>query len=122
MKRVHKLENPTASAEKLTQSVLQVTDMLGMYQAELARILHLTCPVVGNLANGRQTLIPDTVPWRQAELFVSLYDRLHSRFEGDEVAIYHCLRVHNSVLNGIPLQLLVDELQLEHVLKHFSGS
>ena len=36
---VFKITNPSPSERKLSQSVIQVTEMLGMYHAELARIL-----------------------------------------------------------------------------------
>ena len=115
---MHRLINPTESAKKLTQSVIQVTDMLGMYQAELARILHVNCSDIGHLANGKQFLELESESWKQAVLFVRLYHLIYDRFNGDEVAIYHWLRAKNQDINGIPLYLIVDFDQLANVVEY----
>jgi hypothetical protein len=113
---MHKINLPAASARKLTQSILQVSEMLGLYQAELARILRITCSDIGELANKKKLLIPDTESWEQAILFIRLYDALYDRFAGDEIAIYHWLRAENKNLNGKPLYLMVDHGRLQSVL------
>ena len=113
---MHKLIPPAQDARTLTQSVVQATHMLGMYQAELARILHLTCSDIGELANARRLLAPDTESWEQAVLFIRLYNWLYDAFSGDEAAIHHWLRTNNTLLNGTPLYLIVDHGQLATVL------
>jgi len=92
--------------------------MFAMYQAELARILQLTCAEIGQLATGKQFLDPDSQTGRQAIRFVRLYNLLYDRFQGDEAAICHWLRVGNQDLNGIPLYLMVDEGQLMKVIEY----
>ena len=44
---VFKIENATANERSLSQSVIQVIELLGMYHAELARILGQQCGDIG---------------------------------------------------------------------------
>jgi hypothetical protein len=102
----------------LTPAVLQAADMLGMYRAELARVLHLQCRHVGRLSEAREHLVPGTEAWHQAALFIRIYQALHAVMNGDEVAMCHWLRAHNKDLLGVPLLLLVDDDRLSEVLRH----
>lgn len=114
---MHELDNPLVGRRKLTQSVLQVTEMLGMYQAELARILGLQCGDIGELAAGKCVLEPDTCAWQQAVLFIRLYESLYRQHAGDGVAMRHWLRRDNTELKGVPLMLMVDDGHLAQVLE-----
>ncbi len=89
---VFALENPAATPARLTQSVLQITDMLGMYQAELARILRCQCTDIGRLASGRACLQRDTPAWRQALLLVECYQLLFRLCRGEEAGMINWLR------------------------------
>ena len=111
-------EIPTVPDEprRLTQAVLQVTALLDLYQAELARILGIRCGDIGQLASGRHCLQPDTDSWVRAEQFVRIYQLLYRRMQGDGVAMRHWLRVEQPRLDGIPHRLLVDEGRLDDVL------
>jgi len=109
---VFKLTNPFASERKITQSVLQVTELLGMYHAELARILGQQCGDIGNLTSGQQVIPKDSEAWHKATLFIDIYQQLFDYFSGDGVAMYHWLRAHNKHLNGTPHFLIVDDLLL----------
>jgi hypothetical protein len=115
---MHKLSNPTQSPQKLTQSVLQMTEYFEMYQAELARILQLQCSDIGALASRERYLMQDTPSWKLAVLFVRLYDMLYEKFNGNEAAICHWLRADNKDLKSVPLYLMVDHGQLETVIEH----
>jgi hypothetical protein len=91
--------------------------MFAMYQAELARILCVTCADIGLMASGKHFLVPDSKAWQQAIRFVRLYELLYETFNGNEAAICHWLRAENPVLNGIPLYLMVDSGRLVDVVK-----
>lgn len=108
------LESPS----RLTPAVLQAADMLGLYQAELARILHLQCADIGRMGAVRGQLVPGTQSWRQALAFVRLYRALHELMQGDGAAMCHWLRVDNRALGGTPLLLMVDEDRIGEVLRH----
>jgi hypothetical protein len=105
---MHKLSHPTQIPQTLMQSVLQVTEFFGMYQAELARILQLQYADIDALAARERFLMQDTPSWKQLVLLVRLYETLNEKFNGNEAAICHWLRTDNKHLNGVPFYLLVD--------------
>ncbi len=104
--------------DRLTPAVLQIADMLGMYRAELARVLHLQCGDIGRIATIKETLTPGTQTWQQAVLFVRFYRALYAAMDGDEVAMVHWLRADNKALQGVPLLLMVDEDRVANVLDY----
>ena len=103
---------------ELTRSVLQIVALLGLFQAELARVLHLKCGDIGELASARHCLEPDTEAWQQALLFVRLYRALYASMDGDGVAMRHWLRVEHAALGGVPHRLIVDEDRLQEVVMY----
>ena len=115
---VFKITKPFASERKLSQSVIQVTDMLGMYNAELARILGQQCGDIGELISGQRCITKDSDAWNRAVLFIEIYHQLYDYFEGDGVAMYHWMRTYNKYLNGTPHLLIVDEGNLQSVHKY----
>jgi hypothetical protein len=110
---VFKIDKPFQSERKLSQSVIQVTELLGMYNAELARILGQQCGDIGELTSGQRCLKRDTEAWQQAVLFIKTYHLLFDYFEGDGVAMYHWMRASNTHLSGTPHFLIVDEGKLQ---------
>lgn len=101
------------SRKKLTPAVLQIAELLGLYNAELARALGLRCQDIGELSSPKIYLEEDTPAWQRARLLVRLYQWLFRQMEGDAIAMYRWLRVDNRQLNGIPLLLIVDEDRIE---------
>lgn len=99
-------------ADKLTPRVLQIAEMLGLYGAELARILHLQCADISKMVAAKKLITRDMVAWPRAILFIEFYQALHSLMQGNDVLIYHWLRANNPELNGIPLLLMVDDDKL----------
>jgi len=107
---------------KLTPAVLQIADMLGMYHAELARVLKLKCADIGQLASVKHFIKQGTVSWEQAVLFIRFYQALYKMHSGNEIAIYNWMRVENQQLNGTPLLLIVDNNCLEYVLSFIENT
>ena len=107
---------------RLTPAVLQIAEMLGMYHAELARVLKLHCADIGRLAAAQELIKQDTVAWKQAMLFVRFYQALYRMKAGNEIAIYNWMRVENKQLEGVPLLLMVDKNRLEDVLTHIENT
>lgn len=110
---VFKLNNPFESERKLSQSVIQVIELLGMYHAELARILGQQCGDIGELSSGKRCINKDSAAWHQAVLFIEMYHQLFDYFEGNGVAMYHWMRAHNLHLKGTPHFLIVDDGKLQ---------
>lgn len=109
---VFRVSNSFESERELSQSVMQVTQMLGMYNAELARILGQQCDDIGKLSSGKSCLKQQTLAWERAVLFVKTYNLLFDYFEGDGVAMYHWMRASNQQLAGTPHFLMVDDGKL----------
>ena len=97
-----KISDAFASERKISQSVIQVTEMLGMYHAELARILGKQCGDIGKLSSGKYCIQKDSETWQRAVLFIEMYQHLFDYFDGDRVAMYHWMRSHNKKLDGTP--------------------
>ena len=110
---VFKIINATETERKLSQSVVQVIELLGMYHAELARILGKRCGDIGKLTSGQSCLRRDSEAWQQASLLVDTYNLLFDCFEGNDVAMYHWMRAHNKTLEGTPHFLIVDDDKLQ---------
>ncbi|NOQ87782.1 MAG: DUF2384 domain-containing protein [Gammaproteobacteria bacterium] len=118
-----KINKPFESERKISQSVIQVTELLGMYNAELARILGMQCGDIGELTSGQRCIKQDSDAWLQAKLFIETYHLLFDYFDGDSVAMYHWMRADNKCLNGTPHFLIVDEgkLQIIHDYLYQAG-
>jgi len=113
---VYQLPEQIDEPRRLTQAVLQIVDMLGLYQAELARVLRLKCGDIGRLAAAQQCLEPATPAWEQAQLLLRCYRALYVVRQGDGVAMRHWLRVPDHALGGVPHLLIVDDGRLADVV------
>ena len=116
--QLFELNNPAETPRRLTQSVIQVTEMLGMYHAELARVLGLQCGDIGELSSGKRCLQENTDAWRQALLFVEMYQLLYALHRGDGVAMYHWLRSTPAEFTDSPHLLMVDHHQLSEIVAY----
>lgn len=115
------IDDPGDDPRRLSQAVLQITQMLGLYQAELARILGLQCADIGRLANGRWCLEPGSRAWDQARLLVRLQQRLYTLRQGDGAAMVHWLHVDLPEWAMSPHRLLVDEGGLPALLDYLEA-
>lgn len=113
---VHQISATLDEPRRLTQAVLQIVDMLGLYQAELARILRLKCGDIGRLAAAQQCLEPATPAWERARLLVRCYRALYIVQQGNAVAMRHWLHVPDAALGGVPHLLIVDDGRLADVV------
>ena len=113
---VFEIQADVHEPRELTRSVLQIVALLGLFQAELARVLHLKCGDIGELASARHCLEPGTEAWEQALLLVRFYRALYAGTGGNGVAMRHWLRVDNEALGGVPHLLIIDEDRLQEVV------
>lgn len=100
----------------LSQAVVQITQLLGLYQAETARILQLQCGDIGRLNTGKLIIRADTPLAQKAKAFVRMYEQLYRYRAGNAVEMYHWLRASQPELGGIPLLMMVDESRLSEVV------
>ncbi len=113
---MHRLSDPTATPQRLSQSVVQVGELLGLYRAEVARLLGLHCEDVGALYDGRLLLVPASEAGVQGRLFIRLFQALYDRMQGDGPRMIHWLRADNEELGSSPFLLMVDHGRLEQVV------
>lgn len=114
------IEN-TEDPRQLSQAMIQIIDSLNMYHAELARVLHLQCNDVGQLSSGQQLLKPGSDSWRQAKLFLSLYQSLYQRFDGEGAGMIHWMRSSSDAFGSTPHLMIVDEDRLVEVVAYLDG-
>jgi len=117
---VFEIKHKLVTARGLSQSILQITEMLGMYHAELARVLHLQCGDIGSLASGKSVLDEQSESWEHALAFLQFYQALYTHFEGDEVAMCNWLRRDHPELGKTPLLVMVDDLRIDDVVNLLS--
>lgn len=113
---VHRLTDPFTSARRLSQSVVQAGELLGLYRAEVARILGFQCADISALYDGGLVLEPGSAAWDRAVLFVQFYQALYDRMAGDGARMWHWLRADNRELGRSPFLLMVDDGRLPDVL------
>ncbi len=116
-----RLTDPLSSPRKLSQSVIQAGEMLGLVRAEVARLLEFRCENISALYEGRLMLDEGTTAYEQAVLFIRFYQALYDQMEGDGVQMIHWLRAHNRELDNSPFYLMVDEGQLAQVLGYIES-
>ncbi|MCU7960136.1 MAG: hypothetical protein KZQ58_09080 [gamma proteobacterium symbiont of Bathyaustriella thionipta] len=105
-------------AKLLTRAILQISNSLHFYHAELARILNYQCRDIGQLANAEQYLKPQSIHWQQALLLLRFYDLLDKKFASDEAAMCHWLRKNNMQWNDTPLMMMVDKQAISILVQH----
>lgn len=111
----YRLSDCCSSPRKLSQSVVQAGEMLGLVRAEVARILGFKCESISALYDGRLLLEEGTAAWQQGALFIRFYNRLYDRFDGDGALMVHWLRAHNRELGDSPFYLIIDGGELPRV-------
>ncbi|VAW90599.1 hypothetical protein MNBD_GAMMA21-40 [hydrothermal vent metagenome] len=114
---VFEINHKLVTERQLSQSVLQITEMLGMYHAELARVLHLQCSDIGSLANGKTVLEEGSESWLHALDFLRFYQILYTHFDGDGVAMCNWMRCDHAELGKTPLLVMVDDLRIDDVVR-----
>lgn len=117
----HRLITPFSSSRKLSQSVVQAGEMLGLVRAEVARLLEFKCENISALYDGKLVLEEGTTAYQQAVLFIRFYQALYDLMAGDEPKMIHWLRGQKRELNNSPFYLMVDEGQLEQVLTYLES-
>ena len=91
-------------------------DGLGLYRAELARILCLLCRDVSESANLDLLLNDNKRVQKKAERFVFFYELLEARFRNDSAGMVHWFRKYNATLGTTPFHAMVDDNRLEDVI------
>ena len=111
---------PKSPNLSLIASVNRATDELGLYRAELARILCLKCGDVSDSAHLESLLSDNSELRHKAERFVVFHELLENGFSGDSVAMLNWYRRDNAALDTTPFLAMVDDGRLEDVIIELS--
>lgn len=109
-------ESVPIQGKELTPAVLQAADMLGLYGAELARILNVLCSDISLMANGKKLLAAGSEAWGRGVCFLEFYERLAKSLDENEAAMCHWLRAEHKQLKRTPLLEMVDHNGIKNVI------
>jgi hypothetical protein len=116
-----RLSDPFASPLRLSQAVVQASEMLGLVRAEMGRILGFKCAEFSALFEGRSVLQEGTEAWEQGVLFVRFYQALYEQMGGDGPRMINWMRRQHQALGNSPFYLIIDEGRLAEVVAYLAG-
>ena len=105
----------------LTSATVRAAERLQIKNAALARILGVSDSTVSRIRNKALFLERGDKPFELAILFVRLYRSLDSIMAGDDAVAADWLRNKNTVLNGVPLELIQSVSGLVHVIAYLDA-
>jgi hypothetical protein len=108
-------------ATLLTKAVLRAADRLAIKNAVLARILGLSGPTISRMRNGKYRLDRGQKPFELAVLLIRLYRSLDGIVGGDDSVAADWLTNKNTVLDGVPLELVESVSGLANVIHYLDA-
>ena len=108
-------------ATLLTKAVLRAADRLAIKNAVLARILGLSGPTISRMRNGKYWLDRGQKPFELALLLIRLYRSLDGIVGGDDSVAADWLTNKNTVLDGVPLELIQSVSGLANVIHYLDA-
>jgi hypothetical protein len=108
-------------AALLTKAVLRAADRLAIKNAVLARILGLSGPTISRMRNGKYWLDRGQKPFELAVLLIRLYRSLDGIVGGDDSVAADWLTNKNTVLDGVPLELIQSVSGLANVIHYLDA-
>jgi transcriptional regulator with XRE-family HTH domain len=91
----------------LGKAVLRASEILGLNQAALAKVLGISASSVSRLLTGDFQLTEHSKEWEFATLLVRLYRGLDAIMASDETALRAWMRAPNTDLNAVPSDLVI---------------
>jgi hypothetical protein len=111
---------PASQKAVLTKATLRAAALLGLKDAELARIIGVSAATLSRLHRDR-TIDPVTKEGELALLFVRLVRSLDAVLSGNEAATRAWFDAHNHALRGVPRELVTTTVGLVHVLEYLDA-
>jgi hypothetical protein len=99
-------ESAPGEAGVVTKATLRAADRLGIKNNVLAKIIGLSEPTISRMYKGIYVLPPESKAFELAVLFVRFYRSLDGIIGGDDTVAADWLKNRNTVLDGIPLELI----------------
>ena len=105
----------------LTKAVLRAADRLAIKNAALAKILGLSGPTISRMRGGKYRLERGQKPFELAVLLIRLYRSLDGIVGGDDKVAADWLTNKNTVLDGVPLELIQSVSGLANVIHYLDA-
>jgi hypothetical protein len=99
----------------VTKATLRAAERLRITNAALAKIIGLSEPTISRMSKGTYLLLPESKSFELAVLFVRFYRSLDGIIGGDDAVAADWLKNRNTVLDGVPLELIQSISGLTHV-------
>ena len=105
----------------VTKATLRAADRLGIKNKVLARIIGLSEPTISRMSKGAYLLAPDSKAFELAVLFVRFYRSLDGIIGGDDSVAADWLKNKNTVLDGIPLEVIQSVSGLANAIEYLDS-
>lgn len=120
--RTHSLpQSAPKQSRVITKAALRAAERLEIKSTVLAKILGISEPTVSRMRKGTYELGPDQKSFELAVLLVRLYRSLDGIVAGDDEVASDWLRNRNTVLNGVPLELIQTISGLTNVIEYLNS-
>ena len=123
MPRKAQLQNQAIPDESrvVTKATLRAADRLGIKNNVLAKIIGLSEPTISRMYKGTYQVPPESKAFELAVLFVRLYRSLDGIIGGDDSVAAEWLKNKNTVLDGIPLEVIQSISGLTNVIEYLDS-
>jgi hypothetical protein len=120
--KVRPPEAEAADASKVvTKAALRAADRLGIKNNVLAKIIGLSAPTISRMYKGAYLLPSESKAFELAVLFVRFYRALDGIVGGDDSVAANWLKNENTVLNGIPLEMIQSVSGLTNAIEYLDS-
>jgi antitoxin Xre/MbcA/ParS-like protein len=118
-----RVQSESAPKESLvvTKAALRAADRLGIKSSILAKVVGLSEPTVSRMRKGEYFFEPGQKPFELAILFVRFYRSLDGIVGGDDKVAAEWLKNKNTVLDGIPLEIIQTIAGLGNVIQYLDS-
>ena len=105
----------------VTKATLRAADRLGIKNNVLAKIVGLSEPTISRMYKGTYLLPPESKAFELAVLFVRFYRSLDGIIGGDDSVAADWLKNKNTILDGIPLEVIQSVSGLTNVIEYLDS-
>jgi hypothetical protein len=114
-------EPAPSESRVVTKAALRAADRLGIKNNVLAKIIGLSEPTISRMHKGTYVLSPESKAFELAVLFVRFYRSLDGIIGGDDAVAADWLKNRNTVLDGIPLELIQSISGLANAIEYLDS-
>ncbi len=110
-----------AASKVVTKTALRAADRLEIKNNVLAKIIGLSAPTISRMYKGAYLVPSESKAFELAVLFVRFYRALDGIVGGDDSVAADWLKNKNTVLNGIPLEMIQSVSGLTNAIEYLDS-